>query len=164
MHFKGTAHRYGRDIDTDVIIPARYLNSSEPEWLAQHCLEDLDADFVKKVKKGDIIVAEENFGCGSSREHGTDRHQGGGCGCGHREELRTHLLSQLDQHRPRYHECPEAVDAIKQGDVVDVDADVGVITNTTTGETFKAQPFPPFIREIIEEGGLINRTKKVLGK
>ena len=69
MHFKGTAHRYGRDIDTDVIIPARYLNSSEPEWLAQHCLEDLDADFVKKVKKGDIIVAEENFGCGSSREH-----------------------------------------------------------------------------------------------
>ena len=69
MHFKGTAHRYGRDIDTDVIIPARYLNSSEPEWLAQHCLEDLDADFVKKVKKGDVIVAEENFGCGSSREH-----------------------------------------------------------------------------------------------
>ena len=119
MHFKGTAHRYGRDIDTDVIIPARYLNSSDPEWLAAHCLEDLDKDFVKKVHKGDIIVAEENFGCGSSREH-----------------------------------APIAIKAAG----VDV-----VITNVTTGETFKAQPFPPFIREIIEEGGLINRTRKVLG-
>ena len=151
MHFKGTAHRYGRDIDTDVIIPARYLNSSEPEWLAQHCLEDLDADFVKKVKKGDIIVAEENFGCGSSREHAPIAIKAAGVDV----VINTGLAIM---------ECPEAVDAIKQGDVVDVDADAGVITNTTTGETFKAQPFPPFIREIIEEGGLINRTKKVLGK
>ena len=114
MHFKGTAHRYGRDIDTDVIIPARYLNSSEPEWLAK--------SFARIF---------------------------------YRNSINTGLAIM---------ECPEAVDAIKQGDVVDVDADAGVITNTTTGETFKAQPFPPFIREIIEEGGLINRTKKVLGK
>ena len=152
MHFKGTAHRYGRDIDTDVIIPARYLNSSDPEWLAAHCLEDLDKDFVKKVHKGDIIVAEENFGCGSSREHAPIAKSF--ARIFYRNSINTGLAIM---------ECPEAVDAIKQGDVVDVDADAGVITNTTTGETFKAQPFPPFIREIIEEGGLINRTRKVLG-
>ena len=156
MHFKGTAHRYGRDIDTDVIIPARYLNSSDPEWLAAHCLEDLDKDFVKKVHKGDIIVAEENFGCGSSREHAPIAIKAAGVDVViaksfarifYRNSINTGL----------------AVDAIKQGDVVDVDADAGVIANVTTGETFKAQPFPPFIREIIEEGGLINRTRKVLG-
>ena len=155
MHFKGTAHRYGRDIDTDVIIPARYLNSSDPEWLAAHCLEDLDKDFVKKVHKGDIIVAEENFGCGSSREHAPIAIKAAG--------VDVVIAKSFARIFYRIMECPEAVDAIKQGDIVDVDADAGVITNATTGETFKAQPFPPFIREIIEEGGLLNRTRKVLG-
>ena len=136
MQFKGTAHRYGRDIDTDVIIPARYLTTSDPAELAKHCLEDLDTSFVERVQPGDIIVADENFGCGSSREHAP--------------------IAIM--------ECPEAVDAISQGDVVSVDADTGVIVDETTGQTYQAQPFPPFIREIIEAGGLINRTKAKLGE
>ena len=157
MHFKGTAHRYGRDIDTDVIIPARYLNSSDPEWLAAHCLEDLDKDFVKKVHKGDIIVAEENFGCGSSREHAPIAIKAAGV-----DVVIAKSFARIF-YRNSINTGLAIMDAIKQGDVVDVDADAGVITNVTTGETFKAQPFPPFIREIIEEGGLINRTRKVLG-
>lgn len=163
MHFKGTAHRYGRDIDTDVIIPARYLNSSDSEWLAAHCLEDLDKDFVKKVHKGDIIVAEENFGCGSSREHAPIAIKAAGVDVVIAKSFARIFYRNSINTGLAIMECPEAVDAIKQGDVVDVDADAGVITNTTIGETFKAQPFPPFIREIIEEGGLINRTRKVLG-
>lgn len=163
MHFKGTAHRYGRDIDTDVIIPARYLNSSDPEWLAAHCLEDLDKDFVKKVHKGDIIVAEENFGCGSSREHAPIAIKAAGVDVVIAKSFARIFYRNSITTGLAIMECPEAVDAIKQGDVVDVDADAGVIANVTTGETFKAQPFPPFIREIIEEGGLINRTRKVLG-
>ena len=149
MHFKGTAHRYGRDIDTDVIIPARYLNSSDPEWLAAHCL--------------DIIVAEENFGCGSSREHAPIAIKAAGVDVVIAKSFARIFYRNSINTGLAIMECPEAVDAIKQGDVVDVDADAGIITNTTTGETFKAQPFPPFIREIIEEGGLINRTRKVLG-
>ena len=163
MHFKGTAHRYGRDIDTDVIIPARYLNSSDPEWLAAHCLEDLDKDFVNKVQKGDIIVAEENFGCGSSREHAPIAIKAAGVDVVIAKSFARIFYRNSINTGLAIMECPEAVDAIKQGDVVDVDADAGIITNTTTGETFKAQPFPPFIREIIEEDGLINRTRKVLG-
>ena len=127
-------------------------------------LEDLDADFVKKVKKGDIIVAEENFGCGSSREHAPIAIKAAGVDAVIAKSFARIFYRNSINTGLALMECPEAVDAIKQGDVVDVDADAGVITNTTTGETFKAQPFPPFIREIIEEGGLINRTKKVLGK
>ena len=164
MHFKGTAHRYGRDIDTDVIIPARYLNSSEPEWLAQHCLEDLDADFVKKVKKGDIIVAEENFGCGSSREHAPIAIKAAGVDVVIAKSFaRIFYRNAINIGLPIM-ECPEAVDAINNGDVVEVDADTGVIADKTTDQTFQAQPFPPFLQEIIEEGGLVARTKKVLGK
>ena len=159
MRFKGTAHRYGRDIDTDVIIPARYLNTSDPAELAKHCLEDLDTEFVRKVRPGDIIVADENFGCGSSREHAPIAIKAAGVDViiaksfariFYRNSINTGLAIM---------ECPEAVDAISAGDVVSVDADAGVIVDETTGQTFQAQPFPPFIREIIEAGGLINRTK-----
>ena len=164
MHFKGTAHRYGRDIDTDVIIPARHLTTSDPVELAKHCLEDLDASFVERVKPGDIIVADENFGCGSSREHAPIAIKAAGVDVViatsfarifYRNSINTGLAIM---------ECPEAVDSISQGDVVSVDADAGVVTNETTGDVFQAQPFPPFIREIIEAGGLINRTKSKLGK
>ena len=162
MHFKGTAHRYGRDIDTDVIIPARYLNSSEPEWLAQHCLEDLDADFVKKVKKGDIIVAEENFGCGSSREHAPIAIKAAGVDVVIAKSFaRIFYRNSINMGLPIL-ECPEAVDAISEGDVVSVDADTGAITDETTGAVFHAQPFPAFIQEIINDGGLVARTKRVL--
>lgn len=164
MQFKGTVFRYGRDIDTDVIIPARYLNTSDPAELAKHCLEDLDKTFVSRVKPGDIVVADENFGCGSSREHAPVCIKAAGVSCVIAKSFARIFYRNSINTGLAIMECPEAVDAIKQGDVVDVDADAGVITNTTTGETFKAQPFPPFIREIIEEGGLINRTKKVLGK
>ncbi|AJC12536.1 3-isopropylmalate dehydratase [Berryella intestinalis] len=163
MEFKGRAHRYGRDIDTDVIIPARYLNTSDPAELAKHCLEDLDVDFVKNVKPGDIIVADENFGCGSSREHAPICIRAAGVDAVIAKSFaRIFYRNSINIGLPIM-ECPEAVDSIKAGDVVSVDADAGVIVNETTGESFQAQPFPPFIREIIEAGGLIERTKKVVG-
>ncbi len=163
MEFKGTAHRYGRDIDTDVIIPARYLNTSDPAELAKHCLEDLDAEFVKNVAPGDILVAEENFGCGSSREHAPLCIKAAGVSCVIAKSFaRIFYRNSINIGLPIM-ECPEAVDAIKQGDVVKVDADTGVITDETTGAVFQAHPFPPFIREIIEKGGLVNRTREVLG-
>ena len=150
MEFKGTAHRYGRDIDTDVIIPARYLNTSDPAELAKHCLEDLDADFVQNVAPGDILVAEENFGCGSSREHAPLCIKAAGVSCVIAKSFaRIFYRNSINIGLPIM-ECPEAVDAIKQGDVVKVDADTGVITDETTGAVFQAHPFPPFIREIIE--------------
>lgn len=162
MEFKGTAHRYGRDIDTDVIIPARYLNTSDPAELAKHCLEDLDKDFVAKVQPGDILVAEENFGCGSSREHAPICIKAAGVSCVIAKSFaRIFYRNSINIGLPIM-ECPEAVDAIKQGDAVKVDADAGTITDETTGETFQAHPFPPFIREIIEKGGLVNRTREVL--
>ena len=164
MHFKGTAHRYGRDIDTDVIIPARYLNSSDPEWLAAHCLEDLDKDFVKKVHKGDIIVAEENFGCGSSREHAPIAIKAAGVDVVIAKSFARIFYRNSINTGLAILECPEAVDAIGDGDVVSIDVDAGVITDETTGEVFHAEPFPPFIREIIEQGGLVNRTRAVLAE
>ena len=164
MKFKGTAHRYGRDIDTDVIIPARYLNTSDPAELAKHCLEDLDTSFVERVKPGDIIVAEENFGCGSSREHAPICIKAAGVDAVIAKSFARIFYRNSINIGLAILECPEAVDAIKQGDVVSIDADAGTITDETTGETFQAEPFPPFIREIIEEGGLVNRWKKKLGE
>ena len=162
MEFKGTAHRYGRDIDTDVIIPARYLNTSDPAELAKHCLEDLDKGFVAKVQTGDILVAEENFGCGSSREHAPICIKAAGVSCVIAKSFaRIFYRNSINIGLPIM-ECPEAVDAIKQGDMVKVDADAGTITDETTGETFQAHPFPPFIREIIEKGGLVARTREIL--
>jgi 3-isopropylmalate/(R)-2-methylmalate dehydratase small subunit len=164
MKFTGTAHRYGRDIDTDVIIPARYLNTSDPAELAAHCLEDLDAGFVAKVQPGDILVAEENFGCGSSREHApiAIKHAGVSVVIA-RSFARIFYRNAINTGLPIM-ECPEAVDGIGSGDKVTVDADAGVITNETTGAVFTAQPFPPFIREIIETGGLVERTRARVGQ
>ena len=160
-----TAHRYGRDIDIGVIIPARYLTTSDPAELAKHCLEDLDTSFVERVQPGDIIVADENFrlrlvarACppSPSRWRAVDVVIAKSFArIFYRNSINTGLAIM---------ECPEAVDAISQGDVVSVDADTGVIVDETTGQTCQAQPFPPFIREIIEAGGLINRTKAKLGE
>ena len=155
MKFKGTVHRYGRDIDTDVIIPARYLNTSDPAELAKHCLEDLDTEFVNNVQPGDIIVADENFGCGSSREHAPIAIKAAG----------VDVVIAKSFARIFYRNAINtAVDAISNGDVVSVDADAGTITDETTGETFTAQPFPPFLMEIINAGGLVPRWQKKLGK
>ncbi|MGI6590251.1 MAG: 3-isopropylmalate dehydratase small subunit [Eggerthellaceae bacterium] len=164
MKFEGTAHRYGRDIDTDVIIPARYLNTSDPAELAKHCLEDLDVDFVKKVKPGDIIVAEENFGCGSSREHAPICIKAAGVDAVIAKSFARIFYRNSINIGLAILECPEAVDAIKDGDKVSVDADAGIIVNETTGKQFQAEPFPPFIKDIIEQGGLVNRTKKILAE
>ena len=163
MQFKGTVHRYGRDIDTDVIIPARYLTTSEPSELAKHCLEDLDVEFVNNVKSGDIIVAEENFGCGSSREHAPIAIKAAGVDAVIAKSFARIFYRNSINTGLAILECPEAVDAIKNGDVVSADTKTGTITDETTGESFTAQPFPPFIADIIEQGGLLNRTRHVLG-
>jgi 3-isopropylmalate/(R)-2-methylmalate dehydratase small subunit len=162
MKFSGTAHRYGRDIDTDVIIPARYLNTSDPKELAQHALEDLDTEFVHKVRPGDLIVAEENFGCGSSREHAPIAIKNAGIDCVIAKSFARIFYRNAINTGLAIMECPEAVDAIKAGDTVSVDADAGLIVDETTGARFTAEPFPPFIKEIIEAGGLVNRTKTKL--
>ncbi len=155
MQFTGTAHRYGRDVDTDVIIPARYLNTSDPAELGAHCLEDLDPGFNGKVKPGDILVAEENFGCGSSREHAPIAIKASGVSVVVAKSFaRIFYRNAINTGLPIM-EAPEAVDGIKDGDTVSVDADAGTIANETTGAVFQAQPFPPFVKDIIEQGGLV---------
>lgn len=159
MKFQGTAHRYGRDIDTDVIIPARYLNTSDPAELAAHCLEDLDPEFINKVAPGDILVADENFGCGSSREHAPIAIKAAGVSVVIAKSFaRIFYRNAINTGLPIM-EAPEAVDAISQGDRVTVDADAGTIVNETTGKSFSAEPFPPFIKDIIERGGLVERAR-----
>ena len=160
MQFKGTAHRYGRDIDTDVIIPARYLTTSDPAELAKHCLEDLDTSFVERVQPGDIIVADENFGCGSSREHAPIAIKAAGVDVVIAKSFaRIFYRNSINIGLPIM-ECPEAVDAIHAGDNVTVDFDTGVITDVTTGKVFQAEPFPPFIQKIIADGGLMKSLTK----
>jgi len=164
VRFEGTAHRYGRDVDTDVIIPARYLNSSDPKELAKHCMEDIDAGFVAKVKPGDIMVADENFGCGSSREHAPIAIKESGISVVIAASFaRIFYRNAINTGLPIM-ESPEAARAISDGDHVAVDADAGIITDVTTGTVFTAQPFPPFIRGIIEKGGLIASVKEKVGK
>jgi len=164
MQFTGTAHRYGRDVDTDVIIPARYLNTSDPAELARHCMEDLDAGFVGKVQPGDILVAEENFGCGSSREHAPISIKAAGVSVVIAKSFaRIFYRNAINTGLPIM-EAPEAVHGIRDGDTVTVNADTGAIVNETTGAAFSAQPFPPFIREIIESGGLIESVKARVGR
>lgn len=159
MHFEGRAFKYGRDVDTDVIIPARYLNCSDPAFLAQHCLEDLDATFASRVRPGDIVVAEENFGCGSSREHAPIALKAAGVSVVVAKSFaRIFFRNAINIGLPIV-ECPEAASAISDGDTVAVDADSGRITDVTTGAVFEAQPFPPFLQEIIEAGGLVERAK-----
>jgi 3-isopropylmalate/(R)-2-methylmalate dehydratase small subunit len=164
MKFTGTAHRYGRDVDTDVIIPARHLNTSDPAELGKHCLEDLDAGFVGRVQPGDILVAEENFGCGSSREHAPIAIKAAGVSVVIAKSFaRIFYRNAINTGLPIM-EAPEAVDGISDGDTVTVDADAGVITNETTHAVYRAQPFPPFIKDIIERGGLVESVKsKIMG-
>ena len=163
MHFEGKAFKYGRDVDTDVIIPARYLNSSDPAYLAAHCLEDLDATFVERVRPGDIVVADQNFGCGSSREHAPIALKAAGVSVVVAKSFaRIFYRNAINIGLPIV-ECPDAVDAISDGDTVSVDADTGQIVNQTTGAAFTAQPFPPFLQEIIEAGGLVERARNQIG-
>lgn len=153
---KGTVFKYGDNVDTDVIIPARYLNTTDHAELASHCMEDIDKDFVKNVNKGDIIVANKNFGCGSSREHAPIAIKAAGVSCVIAETFaRIFYRNSINIGLPIV-ECPDAAEAIKAGDVVSVNFDTGIITDETTGETFKGQAFPPFMQKIIDSEGLIN--------
>ena len=155
MIVRGKVHKFGSDVDTDVIIPARYLNTASAEELAAHCMEDIDPDFVKNVKAGDIIVAEDNFGCGSSREHAPIAIKASGVSLVIANTFaRIFYRNSINIGLPIL-ECPEAVSHIPAGDVVSCDLTKGEIRNETTGETFQAQPFPPFIQRIIDAGGLL---------
>lgn len=152
----GKVFKYGDNVDTDVIIPARYLNSSDPKELAQHCMEDIDADFVKKVKEGDIIVADRNFGCGSSREHAPLAIKAAGVSCVIAQTFaRIFYRNAINIGLPII-ECPDAAKNIASGDEVEVDFDSGTITNKTKGTTYQGQAFPPFMQKIIDSGGLVN--------
>ena len=153
---RGRVCKYGDNIDTDVIIPARYLATAEPSELAKHCMEDIDADFIKEVKEGDIIVANRNFGCGSSREHAPIAIKAAGVSCVIAETFaRIFYRNAIDIGLPII-ECVEAARAISAGDTVSIDFDSGMITDETTGEKFKGQAFPPFMQGLIDAGGVIN--------
>lgn len=153
---KGHVFKYGDNVDTDVIIPARYLNSSDPKELAIHCMEDIDADFVKNVKEGDIIVANKNFGCGSSREHAPLAIKAAGVSCVIAETFaRIFYRNAINIGLPII-ECPEAARAISAGDEVEVDFGTGVITDKTAGKSYQGQAFPPFMQKIIDCEGLVN--------
>ena len=150
------AFKYGDNVDTDVIIPARYLNTSDPAELASHCMEDIDADFVKKVQDGDIIVAGDNFGCGSSREHAPIAIKASGVSCVIATTFaRIFYRNSINIGLPIL-ECPEASQKIEAGDEVEVDFDTGIITNITQNTSFKGQPFPAFMQKIIDSEGLVN--------
>ena len=152
---RGKVHKYGSDVDTDVIIPARYLNTSSEEELAAHCMEDLDPAFVKNVRAGDILVAEDNFGCGSSREHAPIAIKASGIALVIANTFaRIFYRNAINIGLPIL-ECPAAVEGIRAGDIVSCDLANGIIRNETTGVSYRAQPFPPFIQKIIDAGGLL---------
>ena len=156
MKASGRVFKYGDNVDTDVIIPARYLNATKGEELAKHCMEDIDKDFVNKVQKVDIIVANKNFGCGSSREHAPLAIKCAGVSCVIAETFaRIFYRNAINIGLPII-ECPEAAKAIESGHEVEVDFDSGVITNKTKGTSFKGQPFPEFMQKLISSGGLVN--------
>ncbi|MGN0578137.1 MAG: 3-isopropylmalate dehydratase small subunit [Ruminiclostridium sp.] len=160
MNAHGKVHRYGDNIDTDVIIPARYLNTADHKELASHCMEDIDKEFTKKVNEGDIIAAGANFGCGSSREHAPIAIKASGISCVIASTFaRIFYRNAINIGLPIL-ECKEAAEDIEDGDELDIDFDTGVITNVTKGRTYKAEPFPDFIKEIISAGGLLNSIKK----
>lgn len=162
MILKGRVWKFGRDIDTDAIIPARYLNTSDPNELAKHVMEDADKDFPSKVKKGDMIIADANFGCGSSREHAPIAIKAAGMqGVVAKSFARIFYRNAFNIGLPIF-ESEEASDRISEGDVIEVDADNGVIKNITKGEEYAAKPIPPFMQELISAGGLIEWTKKRL--
>ena len=156
MQAKGTVFKYGDNVDTDVIIPARYLNSSDPKELATHCMEDIDKDFVKNVKPGDIMVANKNFGCGSSREHAPMVIKESGISCVIAETFaRIFYRNAINIGLPII-ECVEAAKEIEAGDVVEVDFDSGIIYDRTKGTQYQGQAFPEFMQKIIKAEGLIN--------
>ncbi len=156
MKANGHVFKYGDNVDTDVIIPARYLNATRGEELAKHCMEDIDKEFVQKVQPGDIIVANKNFGCGSSREHAPLAIKCAGVSCVIAETFaRIFYRNAINIGLPII-ECPEAAKAVQAGDKIMVDFDSGVITDETTGQSFTGQAFPPFMQEIIAAGGLVN--------
>ena len=156
MQAKGIVFKYGDNVDTDVIIPARYLNSSDPAELAKHCMEDIDKEFVSKVNKGDIIVADKNFGCGSSREHAPIAIKAAGVSYVIAETFaRIFYRNAINIGLPII-ECPEASKGIEAGDEVEIDFDSGMIYNRTKGTSFQGQAFPPFMQKIIAAEGLIN--------
>ncbi len=160
MNTKGKVFKYGDNVDTDVIIPARYLNTSDANELSLHCMEDIDAAFVKKVEKGDIMVAGWNFGCGSSREHAPLVIKTCGTGCVIAKSFaRIFYRNAINIGLPIL-ECEEAANEISANDVAEVDFDTGKITNITTGKTYQAQPFPEFIQNIIKAGGLLASLKE----
>ena len=159
MQARGAVFKYGDNVDTDVIIPARYLNIADPKELATHAMEDIDTEFVKKVQPGDIIVANKNFGCGSSREHAPRVIKDNGVACVIAASFaRIFYRNAINIGLPIL-ECAEAAEAINAGDVVSVDFGTGTITNETTGQTFQALPFPEFIQGIIDNEGLLNSLK-----
>lgn len=160
MKIHGNVIKYGNNVDTDVIIPARYLNTSDPAELASHCMEDIDASFVSRVKKGDIMVAGRNFGCGSSREHAPIAIKASGISCIIAETFaRIFYRNAINTGLPII-ECPEAAAGISEGDELDVDLDTGVITNLTKNISYKGVPFPEFMQKIIAADGLIGYIRK----
>ena len=160
MDAKGRVHKYGNNVDTDVIIPARHLNTQDHKDLASHCMEDIDKEFVNKVKEGDIMVAGDNFGCGSSREHAPIAIKASGISCVIANTFaRIFYRNAINIGLPIL-ECAEASEKIQDGDEVSVDFNTGVITNITKNETYQALPFPDFIKDIMAKGGLMNSLKK----
>ena len=155
MNVKGFVHKYGDHVDTDVIIPARHLNTQSHKELASHCMEDINAEFIHKVKEGDIMVAGVNFGCGSSREHAPIAIKASGISCVIAATFARIFYRNAINIGLAILECPAASAGIQAGDEVAVDYDTGIITNVTRGETYQAEPFPPFIKEMIAKGGLM---------
>jgi 3-isopropylmalate/(R)-2-methylmalate dehydratase small subunit len=162
MTIKGIVHKYGADVNTDVIIPARYLNIHEPEGLARHCMEDIDGDFIHRVKPGDIMVATTNFGCGSSREHAPVAIKAAGIACVVAESFaRIFFRNAINIGLPLL-ECPKAVSDTHAGDTLELDLATGVIRNLTTGAKYQAAPYPAFLLDIIKAGGLVEHTRRKL--
>ncbi len=160
MKYEGKVIKYGDNVDTDVIIPARYLNTSDHAELASHCMEDLDKTFVSRVQTGDIMVAGQNFGCGSSREHAPIAIKASGISLVIAKSFARIFYRNAINIGLAIVECPEAVDGISEGDKVEADLDNGIIRNLTTGKEFSTAPFPEFIQNIIENGGLIESIAK----
>ena len=161
MNAKGFVHKYGDNVDTDVIIPARYLNIADKKELATHCMEDIDTNFVKVVKGGDVMVGGYNFGCGSSREHAPMVIKESGISCVIAKTFARIFYRNAINIGLAILECPEASEKIDSGDEVAIDFDTGVITNLTKGETYQANPFPDFIKKIIQAGGLMADIKNI---
>ncbi len=157
---KGKVWRFGNDVDTDVIIPARYLNTSDPKELAKHCMEDARPEFARQVEPGDVIVAGKNFGCGSSREHAPIAIKAAGVSCVIAESFARIFYRNAFNTGLLILESPEAAREIEEGHEVEIDPEVGVIKDLTTGKTYRCQPIPPFMKELLEDGGLIPHIKK----